>query len=505
MEPAATEGPNSRGAGRPASARSLFLWATITLAGIAVASAVALAILAGETSAASRRVGREMESVRSMASVQRNVLVYSRESLLLAETGEHVHAANRDTAQERLTAALETALRATTGPTDEARVREIDALIGLYIEKREEFDRPSIPTGRQTALAAPYLDDALLAAERYVADSERSAMATEDHIRRLALAVTAVSLALVALLPIAVFWFIRFVRGRVYLPFLGLHGALARYSAGETGVRVGEGGPPEVADMARSFNRMADSLEQQRRTRFEFLMAVAHDLRNPLAALKATVALTEARMRKGELTREQLEQQQKRLSGQVDRLNRMVGDLLDMTRVEAGRFDLELAVCDVRSLAEDARDLFEEASAEHPIRIFLPEEPVPVSCDRQRLGQVLDNLVSNAIKYSPRGGEIDVRVASAADEARIEVQDHGSGIARKDFGRIFEPFQRLQRDRAPGVGLGLSVAKRLVEAQGGRIELESEVGVGSTFRVCLPLASAADAPACSQTPTETHA
>ncbi|HEY0838721.1 MAG TPA: HAMP domain-containing sensor histidine kinase, partial [Vulgatibacter sp.] len=322
------------------------------------------------------------------------------------------------------------------------------------------------------------------------------------RVHRLGGAVMDVSLGLVLLLPFAVLWLLRAVRGGVYLPFLGLHRALARYSAGETKARAVEGGPPEVADMARSFNRLADSLDQQRQTRFEFLMAVAHDLRNPLAALKATVALTDARMRKGELTMEQLEQQQKRMAGQVDRLNRMVGDLLDMTRVEAGRFDLTMATCDVRSFARDAQDLFEEASARHPIRLSLPEEPVPVACDRQRLGQVLDNLLSNAIKYSPDGGEIDVRVTCAAGEARIEVQDRGSGIAPENFSRIFEPFQRLQRDRTPGVGLGLSVAKRLVEAQGGRIELESEVGVGSTFRVCLPLAAYSHAAACAEAPSD---
>lgn len=490
MDPAAANGHLATRHRRHASVRSLFLAATLGLAAIAITSAVALAILAGRTSAAARRVGHELESVRAMSSAQLNLLVFGRESLLFAETGDPAHAAARDAALERISASLDLAMRSSTDTTDLARVREVDALIGRYIAQREEFLRPELPAGRQVALAAPSLDAALRAADAYVVDSEKAAMATEVRVERLGSAATNVALFIVLLLPIAVFWLLRWVRSRVFLPFQALHRAIARYSGGETEVRAIDTGPPEIADMGQAFNVLADSLERQRQTRFEFLLAVAHDLRNPLTALKTTVALTEARRKKGELTREQLDLQQKRLATQVDRLNRMVGDLLDMTRVEAGRFDLTIGVCDVRILATDARDLFEGTSEKHQIRLVLCDDAVPVACDRQRLGQVLDNLVSNAIKYSPAGGEVVVHVSRHESDARIEVEDHGLGIAKESFEKIFEPFQRLRPDQAPGVGLGLSVAKRLVEAQGGRIEVESEVGVGSTFRVILPLADA---------------
>ena len=488
MDPAAANGHEAIRPRRRASVRSLFLAAILGLALIAIASAVALAILAGRTSAAARRVGHELESVRAMSSAQLNLLVFGRENLLFAETGDPAHAAARDAALDRIAASLDTAMRSATDAGDQARVREVDLLVGRYIAQREELLRPDLSAGRQVSLAAPSLDAALKAADAYVIDSERTAVITEDRVWRLGAAATDVALGLVLVLPFAVFWLVRWVRIRVYLPFLELHRAIARYSDGEKTVRASDTGPLEIASMGHAFNTLADSLERQEQTRFEFLLAVAHDLRNPLTALKTTVALTEARLKKGELTREQLDQQQKRLATQVDRLNRMVGDLMDMTRVEAGRFDLAMGVCDVRTLASEAKDLFEGTSDKHQIRLLLCDEAVPVACDRQRLGQVLDNLVSNAIKYSPEGGEVRVRVSLHESEARIEVEDHGLGIARKNFERIFEPFQRLRPDQAPGVGLGLSVAKRLVEAQGGRIEVESEVGVGSTFRVSLPVA-----------------
>lgn len=488
MDSRAAPGPEATRIRRHASVRSLFLAATVGLAGIGFASAIAVAILASQTSHASRQVGRELETVRAIASAQREVLVYGRESLLLAETGDPAHLRALEAARAGVAAALATAMSNTDGHGDQARVSEIDALFGRYISERDRLLVPGLPPGEQLRLAAPYLDEALAAADRYIADSERVATQMEERVRRLGLAATNAALVMVVALPIALIGMLRWVRRRVYLPFLGLLDALNTYKAGETRARASEGGPPELADMGRTFNQLADSLERQRQTRFEFLLAVAHDLRNPLTALKATVALTEARLRKGELTRDRIEQQQKRLALQVDRLNRMVGDLVDMTRVEAGRFDLSIETCDARSLAEEARDLFEGSSEDHPFRLVLPDEAVTVKCDRQRLGQVLDNLVSNAIKYSPGGGEVEVRVCRVVPDACIEVRDHGVGIAPENHGRIFEPFQRLRPDQAPGVGLGLSVAKRLVEAQGGRIELRSEVGVGSTFRVFLPLA-----------------
>jgi len=490
MDSPTAQGPEATRIRRHASVRSIFLAATFGLAGIGLAAAIAVAILASETGRASRQVGRELETVRAVASAQREVLIYSRESLLLAETGDPSHARSRDAARAEVAAAIESAKANTNGHGDQARVGEIDALIGRYIAERDRLLGPGLPPGKQLTLAAPYLDEAMVAADRYIEDSERAATLTEERVRRLGTAATSAALAVVVALPLALLGMLRWVRRRVYLPFLRLHEALNAYSAGEKGVRASEVGPPELADMGRTFNQLADSLERQRQTRFEFLLAVAHDLRNPLTALKATVALTDARMRKGELTREQIEQQQRRLALQVDRLNRMVGDLLDMTRVEAGRFDLSIAACDVRSLAVEAKDLFEGSSAFHPIRLVLTDEAVMVKCDRQRLGQVLDNLVSNAIKYSPQGGEVEVRVHRAGAYACIAVRDHGMGIAPENQGTIFEPFQRLRPDQAPGVGLGLSVSKLLVEAQGGRIEVQSEVGVGSTFRVYLPLEQA---------------
>jgi signal transduction histidine kinase len=119
----------------------------------------------------------------------------------------------------------------------------------------------------------------------------------------------------------------------------------------------------------------------------------------------------------------------------------------------------------------------------------LPNAPIFLHCDHIRIEQVLNNLIGNAIKYSPGGGNIGLSLAQAGDEAMFEVSDEGMGIPREEIPYVFEPFRRSRTDREdiPGVGLGLSVTQRIVRAHGGRIHVESQIGKGTTFRVYLPV------------------
>jgi signal transduction histidine kinase len=118
----------------------------------------------------------------------------------------------------------------------------------------------------------------------------------------------------------------------------------------------------------------------------------------------------------------------------------------------------------------------------------MPDEPIVVECDQLRIEQVITNLISNAIKYSPPGASVDVAVEPCEGHVAVRVTDRGRGIATEDLDRIFEPFRRvgLSRECVPGVGLGLFVVRRIIEAHRGRIELDSEPGAGSTFRIVLP-------------------
>jgi signal transduction histidine kinase len=278
------------------------------------------------------------------------------------------------------------------------------------------------------------------------------------------------------------------LRRRAFVPVFSLGSAMERFGKGERESRAEERGPEELRDMSRRFNRLAEALAAQRKAQLVFLGGVAHDLRNPLALLKLSVELVdpdqplppEPRLR---ITIE-------RVRKQVARLERMVGDFLDLAKIEAGELELSIGVHDARAIAREVVDLYEGTLAPGRLHMILPADPVSVPCDQMRIEQVLTNLVSNAAKYSPRDAPIEVEVQPHPDDIEFRVTDHGIGISGDDLASLFEPFHRggLGKEAAPGVGLGLSVVRRIVHAHGGRIDVDSAPGRGSTFRVFLPRA-----------------
>ena len=288
---------------------------------------------------------------------------------------------------------------------------------------------------------------------------------------------------LVAILGILLWYFYR----RAFGPLFGLAGAIRRYGEGDRSARAVESGPLEVKEMAVRFNEMASSLAHARETQMAFLAGVAHDLRNPLSALRLSVTSVHAEAESDPRLRRTFQM----VDRQVTRLDRLVSDFLDVARIEAGELSLQLARVDAREVISHMVDLFEASSERHPIHASLPVEEVPLLCDALRVEQVLGNLISNAIKYSPGGGTVDVILSRERGMAVIAVRDQGIGLSEEDKHRIFEPFRRggsaAQALTIPGVGLGLFVVKRIVEAHAGRIEVTSKPAEGSEFRVFLPL------------------
>ena len=176
---------------------------------------------------------------------------------------------------------------------------------------------------------------------------------------------------------------------------------------------------------------------------------------------------------------------------QGDRLARLIHQLLDVSRIEAGKLALEKGACELVSLARSSIEAAQARTDRHEITLRAPDS-LEVPADPLRLEQVLANLLDNAIKYSPAGSAVEVRVARNGQDASITVADQGPGIAPEDRTRVFERFYRVDKARSReqgGTGLGLALAKWGVESHGGRIALESEPGRGSKFRIVLPIAS----------------
>jgi signal transduction histidine kinase len=175
-------------------------------------------------------------------------------------------------------------------------------------------------------------------------------------------------------------------------------------------------------------------------------------------------------------------------------LTSLVNDFLDLHRIEHGAFDLASEPVDVAELLREQVDLFSAQSTLHALSLDLPEVPLTVLGERDRLAQVCANLLSNAIKYSPGGGAIEIRGHQVGAFVEVSVRDHGLGIPQQQREKIFTKFFRVDSSdtrRIGGTGLGLALCRDIVEAHGGQIDFESVEGEGSTFSLRLPIAVAA--------------
>jgi len=226
-----------------------------------------------------------------------------------------------------------------------------------------------------------------------------------------------------------------------------------------------------------SARRAVERLQQ------EFLAMANHELRTPIAIIKLQAQLMKRRDTYSARSIEAILQQ-------AEQLGRLVDDLMLASQIEADRLDLRLAETDVvaelQALAEQVQ------GSGHLVRLDAPTTPAVVRADRQRLAQVFTNLLSNAAKYSPEHAQIAMRVVCQPEQVLISVTDKGSGIPAEALPHLFERFFRVEdtAERVQGLGLGLFITRRIVEAHGGTISVESELGQGSTFTVTLPLHAA---------------
>jgi two-component system, OmpR family, sensor histidine kinase KdpD len=226
--------------------------------------------------------------------------------------------------------------------------------------------------------------------------------------------------------------------------------------------------------------RRADDLKT------ELLHAVSHELRTPLASILASAG--SLRQRDVEWTDRERDEFAGAIQEEAVRLDRVVGNLLDLSRIENGTLVPHKAWHDVGALIEDVAGRMRPVTSGHPVRVDVPEDLPPVELDYVEIQQVLSNLVENAAKFSPPGTEIGISVARDNGDVRFVVRDHGPGIGSADTERIFEPFVRLARaGQGPrGVGLGLAIAKRLVEAHAGAIWIDRGVSEGTAIVFTLP-------------------
>lgn len=268
---------------------------------------------------------------------------------------------------------------------------------------------------------------------------------------------------------------------RATAPIRRVQGAARALSAGDRSVQIATDGSDEFADVSRALRSMADSVEEEERLRQSFAAQVVHELRTPLTILRSQVQ----GLRVGVL--EPNPETIVSLEEEVIRISRLVADLQILGSADAAGFSLERASTDVRELVDETvrefAGLFEGSEVHLESRL----EPVDAWVDRVRISQVVSNLLSNALKFTPPGGLVRVELRRDDPWAVLRVSDSGPGIPADELPHVFDRFFRGRGARPSGSGIGLTVVHELVRAHGGDVEVSSDPGSGATFTVRLPL------------------
>jgi signal transduction histidine kinase len=294
-----------------------------------------------------------------------------------------------------------------------------------------------------------------------------------DLIKRLALA------GLVGLLVAAILaWYLS---RRIVRPVLQLSVAADEVAAGRYDVTVPEKAPGELAHLSDRFREMAGRLAEVELMERNFLMSVSHELRTPLTAIRGHVsALLEGVVEDPEQQQASLET----VEAEATRLERLVGDILDLAKLDRHRFTVTREEVDMGTLLDQAYETYRDEARRRNIdyQRNAIDRPV-ITSDGDRVLQVVGNLISNAFQATPDGGMVSLSLAQLNGSVRVAVEDSGPGIPEEKRERLFRPFIS---ETGGGTGLGLAIAKELSTALGGRLELSSEVGKGSRFELVLP-------------------
>jgi signal transduction histidine kinase len=284
----------------------------------------------------------------------------------------------------------------------------------------------------------------------------------------------------------------RFIARGMTQPLRDMAGAARRMETGDYTTRVRTASRDEVGQLAAAFNAMSAELEQLEKTRRELVANVSHELKTPITAIRAHLEnLLDGVEEPDPATLDVM-------LGQAERLGRLVDQLLDLSKLESGEVPLQRRPVELAPLVTQVLSEMEVARAGKHVALAqdIPADLPWVEADAERVHQVLFNLVDNAVRFTPEGGRVRIAAHGENGHVEVSVQDTGSGIAPEHLPRLFERFYRVDPARSReggGTGIGLAIARSVVEAHGGQIHAESELGVGSTFTFDLPATAGRDA------------
>ena len=467
---------------------------------------VVLAFAVDDLSAAAEREARAKEVVAQTVVLQKLVIDLEAGVRGFVITREEQFLEPWRTARAELPGALAEFRRgAADDPRRLRQAAELSELINGYIV---EYTIPLIDIARRnpgaarsaTAVSENRLRtdqirdrlDAVLADERSRAAGTAGA-AREESRRALALGFAGLAGSVVLILLLGLY-----LTRSIARPVRQVASEARRIARGELTVELDERGPGEVGTLKRAFRAMAADLEERQRAledhnrrlseserlKSELVSIVSHEIRTPLSSILGFASLLQQR----DVDEADRDRFLEIIGTEARRLATLLDDFLDVQLLEDGPLELSFAAVDVSALLRTQGVLFSAESTRHRLDVHLPDRPLVVEGDAGRLAQVFANLISNAIKYSPQGGAVDVSGDEDDGIVRIRVRDQGFGVPAEVGDQIFTKFFRgaAAAHGIPGSGLGLALARSVVEAHGGSIGFESAVGEGTTFTVELP-------------------
>jgi len=488
---------------RTVSLRDRMLLASVALAAIVVGVFVATILAVSAARTATKQEARSKNL--SVAALRLEKLV------LDVENGVRGFARTRD---ERFLQPYNEAVRAlpaqrmqfrtlaTEQPLQARRAKALDEAIGIYMDtfadpvvqfsSREAAELAYANEGRRQAAAIHHQFARFIDAENVLSENrEQAADSKSRHAMELGVVGLTGSAILILLFAI-------YLARVIARPVSEAAEGAGKLAGGDLSIRLSQKGPGEVGELTKSFNEMAQRLEathheleeqnaqlrESERLKSDLVNTVSHELRTPLSGVLGFTKLLLTRDFDSETRRHYLGI----IDAQARRLSDLLDDFLDVRRIEEGRFERARELVDVATLLEEEVLLYRQQSPTHEVAVDIDHPPLAVIGNPDRLRQVIGNLISNAIKYSPAGGVVEVSADRANGSVRVEVRDEGMGIPVNQQSKIFTKFFRgdAAASGITGTGLGLAVSRDIVESHGGRIGFTSAEGEGTTFFVELP-------------------
>lgn len=298
-------------------------------------------------------------------------------------------------------------------------------------------------------------------------------------LRTYMIGITAICMGVLLLLVVTGVYFIR----SIVRPIKQISATTRKFAKGDFSVRIDSGSNDEIGDLCVSINQMADELSNTENMKNEFISSVSHELRTPLTAIKGwaeTMCM--------EADPDTVQRGVHVIVNETERLSEMVEELLDFSRMQSGRFSLQCATMDVLAELGDAVLIYTEKAKRENIRIIYQEpEMLPfVYGDKNRIRQVFINVIDNAIKYSNSGSTITVSAEEVGNMIQVTITDNGVGISEADLPRVKTKFFKANHTRR-GSGIGLAVADEIITMHGGRLDITSELNVGTNVTITLPV------------------